>query len=228
MLNGIRKFGFNYYFWSRKKRIIDIIEAHIPYIKSKRRKIFNERPFTIISNNCWGGVVNSRYFMSEYTTPTVGLYFFPEDYLLFISDLKKYINSKLTIISITDSRYKETLIQKGQKNVIIGKILDIEIIFLHYKSGKEALEKWNRRKRRIVWDNLIFKFNDQNNATFDQLDKFNSMNFEKKLMFVSNRKYAIIFESAILHKDWQENEYVLDDVSSYNKYINLLEFIYDK
>lgn len=46
----------------------------------------------------------------------------------------------------------------------IGKLDDIEVVFLHYKSEEEAYQKWNRRKKRINYNNLIFKFNDMNLA----------------------------------------------------------------
>ena len=36
--------------------------------------------FTIISNNCWAGLVY-QHFGLPYNTPTAGLFFFAQDYL---------------------------------------------------------------------------------------------------------------------------------------------------
>lgn len=44
------------------------------------------KSFTILSNNCWGGHVY-RYFSLPYLTPTIGLYFYPDDYLKFITSV---------------------------------------------------------------------------------------------------------------------------------------------
>ena len=46
-------------------------------------------------------------------------------------------------------------IEKFQHHCPIGILDDIEVIFLHYKSEDEAYQKWNRRKERIVWDNIF-------------------------------------------------------------------------
>lgn len=48
---------------------------------SRRAKLTNT-DFSIISNNCWGGHVYRRYGL-PYTSPTVGMYFFSEDYINF-------------------------------------------------------------------------------------------------------------------------------------------------
>lgn len=43
----------------------------------------------------------------------------------------------------------------------IGKLgNDVEIHFLHYKSETEAQEKWNRRLKRMNFNNILFKFSD--------------------------------------------------------------------
>ena len=46
---------------------------------------------------------------------------------------------------------------------------DIEIHFLHYQSESEAREKWQRRLARIHWDNLYFKFNDNDQCSYGHL-----------------------------------------------------------
>ncbi len=55
------------------------------------RKIgLNNKDFTIISNNCWGGYIYDRYGL-KYMTPTIGGIFFPDDYIKFISNLDYYL-----------------------------------------------------------------------------------------------------------------------------------------
>ena len=64
-----------------------------------RRLGLNDTNFTIISNNCWGGVIYEYYDILK-NSPTVGMYFFAEEYIRFISNLKYYLNLKLCIPTI--------------------------------------------------------------------------------------------------------------------------------
>ena len=40
----------------------------------------DNKDFTIISNNCWGGMIYESYGMQK-LSPTVGLFFMSEDYI---------------------------------------------------------------------------------------------------------------------------------------------------
>lgn len=63
-----------------------------------RNKKLTNKDFTIISNNCWGGMLYESYNLPK-QSPTVGLFFFAEDYIKFLKDLKKYtIKTQLKFI----------------------------------------------------------------------------------------------------------------------------------
>lgn len=64
------------------------------------------------------------------------------------------------------------------------------MIFLHYKSEDEAYEKWNRRKQRIVWDNIFYKMSEQNLCREIDLKRFDRLETDKKFVFVS-RDYGL-------------------------------------
>lgn len=156
------------------KIVHKIMNKTNPYFASNRRKMLKDTDFTIISNNCWAGSVY-RYYGLPYNSPTVGLYFFPEDYLKFVANLKKYVNTSIRFIPLEESGHKDILIKKGQETVSIGVIDDIEVIFLHYHTQKEAVNSWDRRKKRIVWDNIIYKFSEMNGCTPEHLRKFDKL-----------------------------------------------------
>ena len=63
-----------------------------------RKKQLKSTDFTIISNNCWGGMIYESYNLPK-ESPTVGMFFIAKDYIEFLSDLKGYINGKLTLSS---------------------------------------------------------------------------------------------------------------------------------
>lgn len=116
--------------------------------------------FTIISNNCWGGIIY-KYFGMKFQSPTVGMYFFADEYIRFLTDLKYYLSQSLIIKDIESSKYKDEIRKRGQ-NPLIGWLDDIEIVLLHYDDPNEAKEKWQYRLERINYNRLIIKFNDQN------------------------------------------------------------------
>lgn len=111
----------------------------------------------------------SYYLPKE--SPTVGLFIMASDYIKFISDLKGYLKSELTFIDPADSKwFEEVSDDKRYGTYPVGKLKDIEIFFLHYHSEDEARNKWLRRIKRINWDRLLIKFNDQNGCTCKDWD----------------------------------------------------------
>lgn len=155
------------------------------------KRSIKSRDFTIISNNCWAGRVY-QYLDMPYLSPTAGLYFFAPDYIKFISNLKRYLDTPLRFIKPEESKYFEELKSRNQTDKPIGILDDVEIVFLHYKSQEEALEKWNRRKERVNFDNIILKFSWMNLCDDDNLEEFDLLPFKNKIIIVDasrKRKY---------------------------------------
>lgn len=194
-----------------------------PILNRKRRMCLKNQYFTIISNNCWGGHVY-RFFGSTYDSPTVGLYFFSEDYVKFVSHLKEYLDMPLKFITYRESRYRDILETRGGRDIQcpIGVLNDIEIIFLHYYSQEEALEKWTRRKSRIHWDNIIIKMSEQNLCKLDHLKMFDSIHVKKKLVFTT-KDYGL--ESQVIFGDYLGKDEVSNDTLHFRKYVDLIKLI---
>lgn len=70
--------------------------------------------FTIISNNCWGGMIYESYNITK-MSPTVGLFFMASDYIKFLKSLKQYVNANLTFIEPTVSRWAKKAEIAGDK-----------------------------------------------------------------------------------------------------------------
>lgn len=173
------------------KRVADAMYQIRRWYVLKRVK---SRDFTIISNNCWAGSVY-RYFDMPYLSPTVGLYFFADDYLKFVSDLQHYLELELRFIPAKESRYAQELAMRNQLHVPVGVLDDIEVIFLHYPTEKEAKEKWERRVQRINWDNVFLKFSRMNNCSEEHIQQFLELPFCNKFVFNINKstKYSSEF-----------------------------------
>ena len=160
------------------------------------QKIIQGKKFstiTIISNNCWAGKVY-QYYKLPYSSPTVGLYFYADDYIRFLKNLKYYISLDLQFISVDESKHCKDLYGRKQNHVPLAKLDDIEIVFLHYKTKEEAEEKWNRRKQRINWDNLYIKFSQMNYCTEEHLIEFCQLPFHNKILLSKRKNSPYDFE----------------------------------
>ena len=155
--------------------------------RERDRKKIKNRDFTIISNNCWGGHAY-RYFDRSYSSPTVGLFFPYAHYVKFVYNLRYYMSLDLTFIPWEESPHAETIRKSGKGNVPIGVLDDIHIIFLHYKSEEEAYEKWNRRRERMNFDNIIIKFSNLGPASEEVLKKFSELPFKNKFLIINRKK----------------------------------------
>lgn len=160
-----------------------ILKSYRKATSSFRKKKLKNDDFTIISNNCWGGMVYESYSM-EKRTPTVGGFFMADEYIKFCSDLEKYLSAPLSFIDPKSSKYAKELATDARfGSYPIALIGDVEYCFLHYHSEQEAREKWERRCKRVDLDKLIVKFNDQNGCEQRHVEAFSRLPLKHKLFF---------------------------------------------
>jgi uncharacterized protein (DUF1919 family) len=203
------------------KLVLEFQNRTNKYFAQYRVRKVNDAKFTVISNNCWAGSLY-RWLGLQYRTPTVGLYFYAEDYLKFLQRLDYYLSLDFEKITIEQSKYREKLYAKGQINVPIGKLGDIEVIFLHYDTFENAVDSWNRRKKRICADNLYVKMSEMNDCTPEIIRQFDTLPYRHKFILVTH-DYGI--KSQIISKDWVNESQIKDDTSWFNKYVNIITFL---
>jgi uncharacterized protein (DUF1919 family) len=170
------------------------------FLSSFHRKKLKYSDFSIFSNNCWGGFVYNSVGL-QYKSPTVGLFIMPSDYVKFLSNLKYYIKQELFFIQPSNSKYFNYLAKNKLTNFPIGKLNDVEIFFQHYKNELEAKNKWNRRCKRINFDKILVKFNDQNNASLIEINSFLNLAYKNKVLFLNskNLKKSFLNESSYIY-----------------------------
>lgn len=166
-------------------------------LKTKNRFRLKNCDFTIISNNCWGGLISQKYGL-PYRSPTCGLLIMGEDYIKFCSDLKYYLSQRLEFINFADGKYSEVI---KHKPFPVAKLGDIEVYFMHYPTEEEAAEKWYRRAKRINWDCIIYKISERETFTPEIMQKFVELPLENKLVFAS--------------KKYTEDTVVIDGIDAY-------------
>ena len=96
--------------------------------------------FTIISQNCIGGVFYHDLGM-QFLSPTVNLFIKACDFSRFVLNLRTYLDMELEMHWL--EKYP------------IGILGDITIYFQHYSSCSEAKAVWEKRVARINWDKIL-------------------------------------------------------------------------
>jgi uncharacterized protein (DUF1919 family) len=138
-----------------------------------RRILLRNPNFTLVSNNCAAGKFGYRELGLRYNTPTVGLSFFFEDYIKFLSNLEYYLTIPIQFTDIS----KYPTVAKHQKTIAhrypVGVLEDVEICFMHYRTEEEAKAKWTRRTQRVNLDNLFAMLvGDQKNNPYNPDPRF--------------------------------------------------------
>ncbi len=193
----------------------------IKLTQSLDRRLYKNKEFVIISNNCWGAEIYKTLGV-PYNTPFVGLFIFGPDYLRLLENIDYYLDLKLNFKQ--ESKWLEGSIQYP-----IGVLDDIEIHFMHYKDESEAKSKWDRRLARMnkVTDKnkYFFKICDRDLTDANIISKFHNLSLKNKISFgitESNDKNHIQI------KENENNQNVPDGVKLYRysfKYIDVLEWV---
>jgi uncharacterized protein (DUF1919 family) len=202
--------------WRIKDRIFSAFEGS---------KLKNKN-FSILGNNC---VLIGIYhkFGLPFSSPTIGLFFFPEDYIKFLENLNWYLKQPIQFSHTTKHISALKLRKAINRNYPIGILGDIEIHFMHYTTQEEALEKWNRRLLRINYNNLFILFSDSEPEEYREelLERFERLPFEHKIFFSSkpNDKY----KSVVFVEDYAGAVSVNDLTCNrkYEKYIDLVKWL---
>lgn len=144
-----------------------------PRLNAILQQKLGDTKFSIFSNNCLAGVFYHDAGQ-QFTSPTVNLAIDGEDFIRFLELPKKYMECPMEFISWPGHNYP------------IARIRDIEVRFVHFKSEKEAEEKWNQRAKRIVWENMYIVATDHDGMNKPELmERFDKLPYPNKIMFVA-------------------------------------------
>ncbi|GIU70317.1 MAG: hypothetical protein KatS3mg002_1553 [Candidatus Woesearchaeota archaeon] len=174
------------------KKTIEKIRIFIPHIYNLLRN--NNKDFTVISNDCWGAEIYKDTNL-PYLTPFVGLMIMAPCYIKLLQNLELLKTEPLKFTE--NSKYPLNI----SKKYPIGLIKDIEIHFLHYADEAEAASKWERRVKRMNWDNLFIKFDGSKDfATPELVKKFDELPYKNKICLVNEKEAHL--NSVIKISEW--------------------------
>lgn len=137
------------------------------------RKLVKSVP-TIISRDCVGGVLYER-LGARFSSPTINLFMTNEDFVLFCMNLKLFLKGNLEEDASSDYPVGVIRTVKGT----------IHLYFMHYSSFEEARRCWERRKRRVNYDNIKVIFNAEPNVDKNIEKNFYNIPY-KKILLSSN------------------------------------------
>lgn len=145
------------------------------------RRIGIKKEFTLFADNCWGGRLYDKFSL-QYKTPTIGLAIKNEQFVKFLYNIDYYLSLSLEPIEETQKRVNS---EWGFYDCRLG---DLVIEFRHYRNAGDAIDKWDRRKNRIVKDNIIVKMTYYDQIINEELiNKFIDLPY-KKILFTSNEQ----------------------------------------
>ncbi len=116
--------------------------------RNRQRKRLKNKKFTLLTGNCIGGYLYHQLGLG-FTSPTINMMILNQDFKKLILNLDYYM--KLTPTPCFDSRYP------GVPSALLG---DITLHFTHYSSSIAGIEAWEKRKRRIDFDNIYVIISD--------------------------------------------------------------------
>ena len=126
------------------------------YCRRKKNRLKN-KDFSIIASNCNGTFM--YYDMRiRYLTPTVNLVIEMNDFVKLAENLEAYMEKEIVKLE-SDVPYPT------------GMLDDIKIMFMHYPTFEEGVEKWNERKKRINWENLFIVGTEKDGCTYETIQR---------------------------------------------------------
>jgi uncharacterized protein (DUF1919 family) len=200
-------------YWNSRNKIF----AH--YYRSKLKN----KGFSIICNNCVAGLIYQKFGL-PYLTPTVGLFFYSDDYIKFLENFEHYIRQPVKFAAVSKHPESSVLLKRRRYPVgLLGN--DVEIHFMHYKTPEEALEKWNRRKERIDFNNLFFIYSDRDNFHEEFLQTYEKLPFTHKI-FLSSKPHGNK-DLVVFVKDYEKESQVGESEHNgkYQKYIDIVKWL---
>lgn len=130
-----------------KEKLLSYKLFLIPNINLKEYILLKDQRISILSNNCWGGVVYSTLGL-ECMSPTKNLFFEDKDYIKFIKNIELYLKE-------TPTYSRDGVDVNSFKTYPVLKLKDIEIHCNHSNSPEAAINDWVRRANKINLNNLF-------------------------------------------------------------------------
>lgn len=175
-----------------KKQIIPVTIFDVPYYTLENYMQLLDSRITIISNNCWGGILYHTLSL-PFSSPFINMYVEDDDYL---DLLEKFYEKIKCPIHYLEDEFNE--VEKFSYPVF--DLDGVKLHMNHYRDVTDAKLKWDNRCKRINFDNILFEMyteSEQNARRFAKLP------FPNKLCFFPSP----LDEDCVISTDIYSDEY---------------------
>lgn len=139
--------------------------------KRERSKLTN-RTFTLFAQNCIGSVMYHD-LGQQFRSPTINMLCTPKDFIRFMKDIHWFLEQPIRFLP-------------SDKNYPVGEIGGVQIDFVHYHSENEVLLSWEKRIKRINWDNVFVLCCDEG-LTDEDIMEFDRLPYKNKILFTHKK-----------------------------------------
>lgn len=155
-----------------REKLINGQAFSIPFFDFEKYVALLRGHLSIVSNDCWGGFLSARLGLPM-NSPFCNCYVKKEDYYKLLCNLKGYLQNGLEL-------YREG--DLGNCLCPVGKLTDgtgeVLVNFNHHCEFDAAKEDWNRRLKRMNYDNIFVKY-EITSEDYDYLQRFSSLPYRK-------------------------------------------------
>ncbi len=205
---------FVYKLWRKIVYSIMYLPRKMFYNKLKKKLINTD--FTIISSDCFGGLVYHN-LAQRFNSPTINLYFSQTDFINFVSNLKEYLSKEL--VEVLDHNMNHPVGKLSYNGV------DVVINFMHYSSFEYAKKKWDERKNRVDFQNIYIIQTLPRDLTREYIETFENLPFDNKLLITKNNRFNS--DCIVSHPIFSSKNYKPGKILEYKSLVSLKRYMDD-
>lgn len=161
----------NLLYWTKFCKFLGIYTGTRTLRNSLIRKKLAPYEFSIFSNNCIGGV-----FLHDagkrFNSPTVNLSMTGEGFLKFLENPASFSNADFELVEQNVNPHPH------------GKLHNVVVNFVHYKTLDDGIAKWKIRSNRILWNHIYVVATGHDGMEVPELmERFDNIPYKHKIMF---------------------------------------------
>ena len=137
-----------------RKQILSYKILEIPNINFEEYIKLKQSDISIVSNNCWGGIIYQTLGM-ECLSPFKNLFLTDYDYIKLLANLKEYLFKEIGF-----SKWEIDIHSKERYPVLL--LGDIEIHCNHDTDAGNAIKKWKQRLIKFNYNNIFVEMYTEN------------------------------------------------------------------
>lgn len=157
-----------------EEKIITYDKLSIPYFTFHDMLEWNQRKMSIISCNCWGGIMY-HFLKSKFRSPFINMWESEEDFIKICCHLSEYLNISIELDTVEFNDVERFYYP-------VYRLGDVRLHMNHYPDPNVAQEKWMKRVKRVNYNDLfVCIYTDRPEVA----ERFEQVPYDNKVCFTS-------------------------------------------